>query len=247
MRRRVYEILTPARAGDLASLVFDYFIITLISINLVAFVIGTVESIYEQYQSLFDWSEYISVAVFGLEYLLRIWSIAENPSYTGIKGRARYAATPLMVIDFLAVAPSLLPAVGIDLRVLRAFRIVRLLRVMKIARYSESIQLIGRVFLKKRADLITAFGLTFLMTLFASTALYYAERTAQPDEFGSIPAAMWWAVATLTTVGYGDMYPVTVAGKIAGAIVAFLGIALFAIPTGILAAAFEEENSKRHK
>ncbi len=247
MRRRVYEIVEPAQPGDTPSRLFDYTIVAIIVANLVAFELGTIEPWYLAHQWLFDWIEYTSLAVFSIEYVARIWAIGEDPRYQGLVGRVRYARRPLMVIDLLAILPSLLPMVGVDLRVLRAFRIIRLLRVLKLARYSASIQLIGRVLRNKRDDLITAFGFIFLMILLASTALYYAEREAQPELFGSIPATMWWAVATLTTGGYGDMYPITVVGKFAGAVVALLGITLFAVPTGLLAAAFEEErtNAKR--
>ena len=225
---------------------FDYFIITLIVLNLGMFVIGTVESIYGEHQVFFDWFEYISLGVFSIEYLLRLATCGTDRKYTGLAGILRYAATPLMLIDLAAILPGLLPMLGFDLRILRAFRIIRLFRVLKLARYSETIQMLGRVLRNKHEELVTSFGLTFLLILLASTVMYYAERSAQPDTFGSIPSTMWWAVATLTTVGYGDVYPVTVIGKVCGAIVALLGITLFAIPAGILAAAFQEENT-RHK
>lgn len=247
MKRLLYEILAAPAPGDRLSKAFDIFIIALILLNLVSFVLGTVESLYASYKPLFDWIEYVSLGVFTVEYIGRVWTCDLSDRYRGWSGRARFVASPLMVIDLLAILPGLLPFVGADLRVLRAFRIVRLLRVLKLARYSESIQLIGRVLVNKRGELITAMGMILIMILFASTVLYYAERHAQPETFGSIPHAMWWAVATLTTVGYGDVYPITIVGKLCGAVVAILGITLFAVPTGILAAAFQEENARRRR
>jgi len=245
MKRRLHEILEPARTDDTSSRAFDLFIVWLILLNLVAFIFGTVEPLYERYARAFDTFEYVSVGIFTAEYLGRLWTCTEKPNTSRLRGRFQYAFRPLLIIDLLAILPAILPAVGMDLRVLRVFRIIRLLRVLKLARYSDTIQMFGRILRNKREELITALGFTFVLILLASTVMYYAEHDAQPKAFGSIPATMWWAVATLTTVGYGDVYPITVLGKMCGAIVALLGISLFAVPPGILAAAYEEENTKR--
>lgn len=244
MRTRIYHILERAQPGDVLSRLFDQFIVALILLNLAAFIVGTVEPLYLQYQTFFDGFEFASLAIFTVEYAARLWACGVNPAYKGVGGAIRFARRPLMVIDLLAILPGLLPFIGVDLRILRSFRVIRLLRVLKLARYSRSLQMLGRVLRNKRDDLITAFGLIFLMILLAATALYYAERGAQPDLFGSIPHAMWWAVATLTTVGYGDVYPITPIGKVCGAVVALLGITLFAVPTGILASAFQDESAR---
>jgi voltage-gated potassium channel len=150
----------------------------------------------------------------------------------------------LGLIDLLVILPFYLPAVALDLRVLRVartFRVTRLIRVGKLGRYSTALQTLGRVVVVKRAELLATGALLVVLLLIAATVMYYAENTAQPAEFSSIPAAMWWAVATLTTVGYGDVAPVTATGRLIGSVVANLGIGMFALPTGILGAAFMEE------
>ncbi len=163
-----------------------------------------------------------------------------------MRGRLRFAGRPLPVVDLLAILPFYVPLLpGLDLRVLRAIRLMRLMRLFKVARYSESLQLIGAVLYRKRHELaMTAFSVIVLLVV-AASLVYEVERDAQGDKFGSIPAAMWWGVTTLTTVGYGDVYPVTPAGKVLGAIIAILGIGVFALPTAILGAGFIEELQRR--
>jgi voltage-gated potassium channel len=149
--------------------------------------------------------------------------------------------TPLALVDLLSVLPFYLPFVGVDLRSLRAVRLFRVFRIVKLGRYSKALNLLGRVLVSRKAELVmTIFALLVLMVL-ASSLMYFAEHDAQPESFSSIPAAMWWAVATLSTVGYGDIYPVTFAGKLLAAVVAVLGIGMFALPAGLLGSAFVEE------
>ena len=159
----------------------------------------------------------------------------------------RFALTPLAIVDVLAVLPFYLPFLGVDLRALRILRLFRLFRVFKMARYSNAMHLLWRVLVARRAEmLITLFTMAILLLL-ASTSMYFAETEAQPEAFPHIPAAMWWAVATLTTVGYGDVYPITPLGKVMGSVIAILGIGMFALPTGVLGAGFVEEIQKRKK
>src|SRR5690606_1703563 len=132
-----------------------------------------------------------------------------------------------------------------DLRVFRSVRLVRVFRIAKLARYSEALRMFGRVIARKREELLTVLLVAFVLLLIASTLMYYIEGDVHPKGFGSIPETMWWGIATLTTVGYGDVYPVTPPGKVLGAIIAVLGIGLFALPTGILGAAFVEDLSHR--
>lgn len=150
------------------------------------------------------------------------------------------------LIDLLAIAPFYLPMMGVDLRAFRALRLFRLLRVAKLGRYSMALKLIGHVVRSKREELITTVIFMLLLLLFASSLMYFAERDVQPEVFGSIPESMWWAVTTLTTVGYGDVSPVTPVGKALGSVVAILGVGMFALPTGILGSGFVEaiENQK---
>lgn len=185
--------------------------------------------------------ELVSVAVFTIEYLARVWSCVEADEYRGpVSGRFRFLTQPLLVADLLAILAFYLLLVGtaVDLRFLRALRLVRLLRLIKIARYTQSFRDFRAVLRDKKADLVVATFANSLLLTVASSVMYYIEREAQPDAFGSIPETMWWGVATLTTVGYGDVYPVTPLGRAIGAVVAVLGIGLFALPASILASGF---------
>jgi voltage-gated potassium channel len=148
--------------------------------------------------------------------------------------------TPLALIDLLAVAPALV-ATRIDLRFLRIARFARVLRVLKLARYSQGMGLIWRVVARKKEELLVALGLFLVILVMTSALMYFAEHAAQPKAFSSIPAAMWWAVVTMTTLGYGDVYPVTVLGRILAGVTALLGIFAFALPTSILGAGFLAE------
>ena len=168
------------------------------------------------------------------------------PRFRGIiLGRLRFAVTPLAVIDLLAVLPFWLPVLGVDLRALRGVRLFRLFRILKIARYSRALQTFGRVFRRKAEELVLTFAFVGFLLLIASLLLYYVEHDAQPETFSSVPAAMWWGIVTLTTVGYGDVYPVTVAGRLLGGVFALSAVLLIAMPTAILGAGFVEELDAR--
>jgi voltage-gated potassium channel len=226
----------------------DVFIVTLIALNVIALVVGTVQPVRDRLPGLFPAFEAVSVAIFAVEYVLRVWSAPANPRFAApVRGRVRYVFTPLALIDLLAIAPAFLPFVGVDLRVMRAARLFRIFRLAKLARYSRALQLFGRVISSKKEELITSLMLLMLLLLIAASLLYFAEHRDQPEVFGSIPAAMWWAAATITTVGYGDVYPVTAVGRLLAAMVAILGLGMFAIPTGLLGAGFIEEIAKRKR
>ncbi len=186
------------------------------------------------------------MAVFTAEYALRLWS-GPAGGWRGLRGRLRLAARPLLVIDLLAILPAYLTFLGVDLRVLRMARMVRLARLAKLARYSVALRLLGRGLWERREELVVT-ALVGVFALFVAAALmYYAEHDAQPEVFASIPASFWWAVTTLTTVGYGDAYPVTVAGKVVGALVQVLGVGLFAVPAGLLGGSFLEQVERRRR
>jgi voltage-gated potassium channel len=221
---------------------FDLFIIALIALNILGVVLETVEQVYVLFPAFFRVFEAFSVIVFTVEYFLRVWSSVENPKHpTLIRGRLRFIITPLALIDLCAILPFYVAGLGLDLRFIRAFRLVRLFRVAKLARYSTSLQALGRVIRAKEYELKVTFFVMFLLLVVASCLMYYAEHTAQPEVFTSIPAAMWWGVTTLTTVGYGDAYPVTLMGKVIASVMALLGIGMFALPAGILGGGFMEE------
>lgn len=247
-RKRLFEIVEKARPGDVASRIFDVSIMTLICLNLLAIILASVERLWLTYWEVFFWFELFSVAVFTAEYVVRVWSCVEERAFRRpVAGRARFALTPLAIVDLLAILPFYLPFLGVDLRALRVLRLFRLFRIFKMARYSNAMRLLWRVVVARRAELlITLFTMGILLVL-ASTTMYFAESEAQPAAFPHIPAAMWWAVATLTTVGYGDVYPITALGKLMGSVVAILGIGMFALPTGVLGAGFVAEIQKRKR
>ncbi len=246
IRRRTWEIVEVAKSGDSVSRVFDIFILALIFLNVVAVIIGSLKTIQAKYGGLLDLVESVSVAVFTMEYVARIWSCTFDSRFTRpVVGRLSFAFQPMLMIDLFAIAPFYLPFLGIDLRSLRALRLLRLFRVAKIGRYYTSLTLIRNVFSSKKEELILTSAVMLLLVVVSSSILYYCENPTQPDSFSSIPATMWWAIATLTTVGYGDIYPVTAFGKLFAAIIAIIGIGMFALPTGILGAGFVEEIQKR--
>ena len=247
LRQRVHRLLEPATAGDRASRIFDICLLSLIALNILATVLGTVDAISVRFGRALRVFETVSVMVFTVEYLLRLWSAPEDHRYAGrLRGRVRLAATPLALIDLAAIVPFYLvlvfpAAVVLDLRFPRAIRLMRVFRLFKIGRYSASMKTMARVLRRKKEELgITAFIVVVLLIL-ASSLMYFAEHEAQPGIFSSIPAAMWWGVETLTTVGYGDAVPTTALGKVLGMIISILGIGLFALPAGILGSGFIQE------
>lgn len=246
MRKRTWEIVEAAKAGDTASRVFDISILLLIFLNVLAVIVGSVHSIQVRWGVFLGAFEVLSVVVFTVEYVARLWSCTVDPRFSGrIGGRIRLALRAMSIIDLLAILPFYLPFCGADLRVLRVLRLLRILRVAKIARYYASLDLIKHVFQSRKEELLLTSALMGLLLVVSSSVLYYCENAVQPDTFSSIPATLWWAVATLTTVGYGDMYPVTILGKFFASIIAILGIGMFALPTGIIGAGFVEAIQKK--
>ncbi len=249
IKTRCYEILDVASPGDKPSRVFDIVLISLIFLNVVVIILETVERFHAQFSTFFKIFEIFSVIIFTIEYVLRVWSTTKNPKYRKpIIGRARYILSPIALIDLFAILPFYLPMfLPFDLRFIRAVRLIRLFRLFKMGRYSDSLKLLGRVLKAKKEELYIAVFAIFIILTLSSSLLYYVENEAQPGAFSSIPSAMWWGVATLTTVGYGDIYPITSLGKIFGSIISLLGIGLFALPAGILSAGFVEEIRKSKK
>ncbi|MTI62131.1 MAG: ion transporter [Firmicutes bacterium] len=243
IKNRVYQIIEKAENGDKTSLRFDYFIVTLIFLNVVAIILESYNSIYSNYSFEFRVFEIISVFVFTVEYILRIWtSDIEIKESSKIKSIVKSIISPMVLIDLLAILPFYLPMlIPFDLRFLRMIRIIRFFRLFKLNRYSKSLKLVGTVLKKKKSELFVTIFVTFILLLIASTLMYYIENKAQPEVFPNIITSFWWAIATLTTVGYGDVYPVTAMGRLLSGIIAFLGIGLVALPTGIISSGFMEE------
>lgn len=248
LRKRLWEILQVAKPGDRMSAVVDWFLLSLILLNVLAVVLESVRSLALQFPTVFSRLEVFSVAVFSVEYLARVYSCVCDPRFAGgLRGRLRFAARPMALLDLLAIVPFYLPFLGVDLRFMRLFRLFRLLRVAKLGRYLTSLRLLAKVVVEKREDLILAMVAMVFLLLCSSALMYFAENEQQPDKFSSIPTTMWWAVSTVTTVGYGDVYPITSLGKLLAAFVAVSGIAFFALPTAILGAGFMEYLPSRQK
>ena len=246
MRGRIYQILEIARADDRASRRFDIFIILLISLNILALVLESVDKIRAVYFEWFFWFEIFSVIVFSIEYLLRIWSCVESrdPRFReALAGRLRFALTPMALVDLCAILPFYLGVFfSLDLRFLRA---LRLLRIFKLTRYSTAMSSLLKVLRDEAQSFGAAFLILFVIMIIASSGVYLFEHRAQPEAFSNIPEAAWWSVATLTTVGYGDVTPVTIGGKIFGIVIMIIGIGMVALPAGILASAFSDELRQR--
>ena len=248
-KTRMFEILEIASVDDFVSKIFDYFIMTLILLNVLAVILETVHELSLHYKFLFNTFELFSVVVFTIEYLFRFWTCTIDNRYSNpIRGRIRFAVTPLALVDLFAILPFYLPIlIPFDLRFIRSIRLFRLFRLLKLGRYSESSETIINVLKAKKEELIIAILLILLSLLFASSLMYFIEHDAQPQAFSSIPAAMWWGVSTLTTVGYGDIYPITPIGKFFGGIIIILGVVMFALPAGIFASGFTEELQKKKR
>ncbi len=247
IKRRIFEILDVASEGDVPSKILDLFIITLIFLNVTVVILESIKELSYRYESIFWAFEIFSVAIFTIEYILRLWTCDIDKKFIGITGKIRYAMTPLAIIDLIAILPFYMVMINLDLRFMRVIRLLRLLRVLKIGRYSESLKILGNVVGSKKEELtMTTFIVLVLLTI-SSSLIYIVEGDVQPEIFPNIPAAMWWGVITLTTVGYGDTYPITPVGKFLGAIISILGIGVFALPAGILCAGFIEELHKKRE
>lgn len=244
LKKTVYEIIEEAEPGNRPSEIFDVFLITLIALNVVALIVGTVEEIHRLSPGAFYLFEVISVGIFTVEFLLRVWTCTENPKYAHpIRGRLQYLVSPLALIDLLAVLPVYLVFFvnlhGLDLRFLRVVRL--LARIVRLGRYFSSLRTLGTVLHTKRGELVAVVSVLLLLLVMTSSMMFFAEHQAQPEEFANIPSAMWWSIITLTTVGYGDVFPVTAAGRLLAGVIAIVGIGLFALPAGILGSGFMEE------
>ena len=251
MRQTVYRILDTAKENDLASRVVDICLIALIALSVIAVVLESVPAIEARYSAQLYWFEIFTVSVFSVEYVLRVWSAVErdeDPSTSHLKSRLRFMFSFHAIIDLLAILPFYLLTFGIagtvDMRFLRA---IRLLRVLKLTRYSASLNMLVLTINENGRALAASFLILLTVMLLAASGIYYFERQAQPVAFGSIPAAMWWAFSTLTTVGYGDVTPITVGGKVFGAMITVVGIGMVALPTSILASGYNQQLKLRQQ
>jgi voltage-gated potassium channel len=240
-RKRIAELLEKGHELDRPSKIVNLLLILLISMNVIAIFLETVDPIYQQYQQVFWYFEIFSVVIFTIEYAARIWSCIDLEGIDAarpVRGRIRYMLRPIAVVDLLAILPFYLSLyLPIDLRFLR---VLRLLRLFKLTRYSPALGALLDV-VQKEADALLASVVVLLMMLVISAGgIYLLENELQPDSFGSMPSSLWWAIVTLTTVGYGDVIPVTTLGKMFGGFIGLIGIGMIALPAAILASGFAE-------
>lgn len=246
IRKRTFEILDIGKRNDRLSRVIDTLLITLISLNVISVILETLPSLQNTHQVFFDGFEIFSVLIFSVEYLARVWSAVENTEKGydhPFWGRLRYMLTPMALIDLIVIMPFYL---GYFLPVdLRFMRVLRLLRVFKLTRYSSSMSVLLKVLSDEARSIGAALFVLCMLVIMASSLTYLAEHKAQPEAFGSIPAAMWWAVITMTGVGYGDVTPITAMGKVLAAIISIISIGIVALPAGLLASGFNEALRQR--
>jgi voltage-gated potassium channel len=246
-KKNVHGLLHPEIVGDKHwDKVINVFIVVLIVLNVLAVIIETVEPIHLKYKDFFTYFDWISVIIFSIEYILRVWSSNHEEKYKhSFWGRLKYMVSPAALIDLAAIVPSYLHAfIGFDLRVLRMLRLLRFLRLFRLTAYTHSAHMITNVFRKRKNELGLSFILASFLIIIASCLIYFAEHrhpSEMESKFTSIPATIWWAVVTLTTTGYGDMYPLTTLGKAMASIIMLTGVAFFALPAGIITAGFIDE------
>jgi len=209
---------------------FALFIQILIFLSLVSFSWGTIPDLLPSTRTGLAWFEGVVVVLFSIEYLARLW-VAER--------KLAYIFSFFGLIDLIAILPFYLQ-LGVDLRYVRILRILRIFRILKMLRYSRALTRIRLAFLDVREELTIFLAATGMLLYLAAVGIYYCEHEAQPEAFSSVFASLWWAVTTLTTVGYGDTYPVTVAGKIFSFVILMLGLGVVAIPSGLFASALSK-------
>ncbi|HBM89110.1 MAG: cyclic nucleotide-gated ion channel [Parvibaculaceae bacterium] len=246
VRRWLYILLEAGKTGDRPSAIFDVFMVGLILANVVAFAAETDVRIAAAYGEELRFFNAFSIAIFTVEYLIRLWVCVDHPAFRGQprwRVRLGYSMAPQMLIDLIVILPFYLSFLfAVDLRVLRIFR---LFRFLMLARYSPALYTIGRVFKSERRAMLAALIVMSGMLIFSATGIYWLEHEVQPEAFGSIPMSMWWALATLTTVGYGDVVPLTTLGRFFGGLVMIFGLGMFAMPIAIVSSGFAREIHRR--
>lgn len=241
IRRRIYLTLEPTEKGGILERIFEFLIIAIIILNIIAIVCESIKDIRELYAPIFYYFELFSVIFFTIEYVLRVYSIVENKKYSDpISGRLTFMGSPMALVDLMSFLPFYLSFLPLDLRMLRIVRLMGLFRMFKVARYMHALSMFKKVLYDRREQLVLSIFFILFILVIISTTMFYVEREAQPDKFTSIPATMWWGIATLTTVGYGDMVPITAWGRILGGMFAITGVGLLALPAGILSSGFFE-------
>jgi len=246
LRRKTYEMLEGADTERPGGRALNYALVGLIILNVVALMLSTEAAIAAEYGAWLAAFEWLSVLLFTVEYLARVWAAVEHPRRgRPIAGRLRYMLTPLALIDLIAILPFYLAfLVPLDLRFLRVFRLVL---IFKLSRYQASMSLLLRVLRNEAGPIAAAVFVLAMLLVVAASFAWLAEHEAQPEAFAGMLDAMWWAIVTMTTVGYGDIVPVTPLGKVIGGVLAVIGIGMVALPAGLLASGFSAQLHQRQR
>jgi voltage-gated potassium channel len=247
LRRRVYAQIEPQVRPRGLSLT-NRFLVALILIATTLAIIETEPSLIQACGRAFVLAEYVLGAVFALEYAARIWTAPErHPDWPAWKARLGFVISPAALADLAAVISSFMIVGSSSALLLRWIRLARIVRIAKLGRMSRALNHMVEAVVSRREELFLSLAAGLALIIVAATALHLAEGAVQPDKFGSIPRALWWAVATMTTIGYGDVYPITALGKVLASVTAILSIGLIAMPTGILAAAFSDAMERQRR
>lgn len=243
-RRRVHQLLEPAKGDDHASRIVDTVIGLMIGLAVLSICLESVPELGRAYRSQFIVIETVTVIFFTIEYVLRIWSAPGGSHLSPWILRRRYVFSFYGIVDILSIIPYYLPLIlpGIDLRFLR---VLRMLRILKVSHYNSALEDLVKAIYDERKSFFSAAYILAVAILLSSSLAYYAEHTAQPEAFRSIPHAIWWSIITLTTVGYGDVSPVTLLGKIVGVFTALAGVCTVALLTGIVANSFAAQMARK--
>ncbi len=251
LRNKLYGQLEPDAHSKSGLSFLNSLIIALVLISFLALALETEETIGPAWRGAIDWVNVAIVVIFAFEYLIRVWVAGEDPRYRGLSGRLRYMMTPYAITDLIAFLPELLwivltPA-GVGDDVLIVLRVLRLARLVKLARFVPAFDVLGATVARAGTQLLTTLAMALALVYVSAVALYFVEGVggAQQEGFASIPRSLWWAIVTLTTVGYGDVYPVTALGRIFAAIISLAGIGVVALPAGVFASAFSDELRER--
>ena len=247
LRRTLYRQLHPAGWPGRGLSPANRWISVLIVLAVLVGILDTEVAVREAAPGLFSWLEWALISVFTVEYVARVYCAGEDPVYAGLRGRLRYMMGFWSLVDLLAVLPFLITLGAYNAFLLRLFRFFRLLRLARLGRYTDAWDVLGEALYSRRLELVISGGLAGVVLVFSSALLYLVEGADQPEAFGSIPRALWWSITTLTTVGYGDVAPISVLGRVFAGLTAVAGIGLIAMPTGILAAAFSDVIQERRR
>ena len=225
----------------------ELFLSFIIVMSVVCLILETEKSIYVKNEAVFKTLDYIFFFIFSIEYILRLAFCGKILKYKGFRGKLRYIISPIAIVDLLAILPNIIMFFVQDLMLLKVLRLIRMFRIIKLVETNKSLQMFFKAIYKSKPQLISSLVVTLFLLLFGAVIPYLVEGSSQPETFGSIPRAMWWSMATLTTVGYGDVYPITLLGKICASFIALIGIGVVALPAGIIAANFTKELSNDKK